>query len=907
MAVHDSLFIDRIPHQPQIQKISFSQKLWNIIDSIIEFIKSFFPQNPFKLTPADRVTIRDIKIIQGQIKPPSPVPAPVQPQANPEIEPINLNVSILRAPTYALEPVQFEHKYLNDTAAEVIRIASDSADLIYEKDVAPVIALIQQGSKGIPDLLKTIAGVILKLGQAANKHYGTVIEKSELSGIVTNELRNLVHWLCLNDFTSNRQERNDYKTQLYNKVRLRLAVDIRTEMKHYLEPTLHWLLQTDHQTPFKNCFDINENYNEEHAKEMLGAAVHVLIEFKIDLYAQYVNSILQNNLPQIVQTYLRENVAKMAANEEMKTLLTVIKELPWSNLVDDAINFVHYHLIAYVNGIKAQEAYEKNQKEDRELQQRITLYKARIAAKANNAEEIRIQDEAKSDLAFIANNHEKTKEQSFWTAFADTKINPIEYAIHPTVRANEVEAQAQANHEFFGELANQLLDLALPGDKNNIDSWLDKLTVPPQFKEIIEHTKNIVKEVVSPALLGIMSLPPAWQRKISEETANIVIIELKKWLKEILVLTLEEKLTQYADPDEIDEMMADQLLPNVIIPQMIQTTAKHVLFLNVKGFSQDFTNLVGLDRNAALISIQERFFQGSQALLTNVPFPTIQMTQAKFNEVIQPLMTELESRLENIKRIDPPSFSREKVEVLLSKYFEDDKAVEDSRPVYGKLVTDMIAEMSTAGGWAKWGVKKGEEALSKILVASMHDVRVSPEFTVKLLTESLSKTMAKDKLPGLFFGAPGQTRSQIRESLAILESRIEQAESIEHPTVAQEAELGRLVAEHMNHRLVSSRKKLAVNLQILSNLIYDVAMAKIHYLGGKMTQEYAFSFLSGWGASASQYLGAGIIGTPKQLNDMITDLYQKLVGDMNRNRSLINQIAGLFVKAMSEKSRRLRV
>lgn len=916
MQIENDLYLSRVsPVQP---KTSFLTKISDLVRSIINYIKSFFQKNPFKPTPAERLSARDIKIMQGQIKPvPVPLPQPQQlaAQGKPDMEPIDLQLSVAQ-PQHRLEVAfNFEDAYLNQAAQETVRIASDSADLIYHRKIAPIIAAFQQGSKGIPELLKTIAGVVLKLGQAANKHYGAMIDKHEVSGLITHEFHNFLHWLCLNDFTTDRIERIQYKNQLYSKVRERLIRSLRPEMKDYLDPVLQWTLQSDHQLPFKENFKNFNSYNEEISKETLCATVQILIEFKVDLYSQYVDRVLQDNLPRIVHDYLRDNLAKMAAGEEIKHVLRVIKELPWTNLVDEVVVILHGHLTAFINGVKAQENFIKSQNEDRELQQRIALYKARIAAVPRDDDEIRIQAQAKSDLAAIEEEQERLKKTRFLSALIETKKTEIQYVIHPSVRAvaeaeikhqDTANALAQTNHEFFSELADQIIDFLLPGDKVNIDFWLSKLTIPSEFKEIVEHTKKIAREVVSPAMLGILSLPQVWQDKIMDEAANIVVMEMKKWLKDILMHTLNEKLTQYADPDELNELMADQILPEVIIPQLIQTTAKHVLLIDLTSYSQDFTNLVNLERDQALSSIQTHLYQGTQNVLQHVNFAAIQLSPAKFNETIKSFLQELETRLQAVKQEDPVAFTREKVEILLTKYFADDQAVEESRPVYGKLVSDLISEMSTAGGWAKWGVKKGEAALSTILVTSMRDLRANPELTVKLLTESLSHVMAKDKLPQLYFGEKGPTRQQIRDSLLELASRISAAESNPHRNVDEEAQLERLRAERLNHRLVRTRNKLLVNMQVLSNITYDLAMAKINHFGRKMAQEYSFGLLGGFGASVSHYVGAGVIGTPEQLNEIILDLYRKLIGDTERNRSLINQVASLFMSTIAEKTRRLR-
>lgn len=623
---------------------------------------------------------------------------------------------------------------------------------------------------------------------------------------------------------------------------------------HYIQPILVWLLRSDHSAPLTDIFGPLDLNKEELLDNIFERAITLLVEKKIDQYAQILEKTMERRLGHIIHQMVQKNASRIADFFSDRISELVIS-MPFTETIDNLIhNVLHLQIKGLIESEKDQEA------------QRQLLAKARCVAEITPANEesleaqIRAQNHLNSaakhggDEAFLL--HIKLENFSKHAACNPHIQQIIDQEINLILQNRDPLLSRRANEKaLYTAIAENLVNLMTPtkkqvganGEIEEIDPFVElwnRLYVPEEFYNLIKYSEELTQEFITPDTAALFE-------KIKQPTIEIIKNIFKTTTKDLLKKQLEtvvektfEKLTH---PQHLNEINAEHTFP-LLNSLLIELFAKQELGRNLKEFAPYFHKLITADteqrdmeiRNLqnALIKLSKNkftYFDPTQFYSGEGEDKTKGMTVSELSpldwlNLTQNVVIELEQEILNSQvngqAFDPASTSPTEINAILKKIFKS--SPNTNNPAFGELSMDILFKLGKLqnGSLAGFFIK---DALSSNITESVEPWRESYHRLIRTTTQALKKSFL------------------------------------------DQAALKALFSDNTPPLPSFTDQRLAHQIQVTACLAYDIIMGIAQEKGN--ISKYATKKL--------------LTDNPDEINRMITTVYQKTLGNQILNQNLI--------------------
>jgi len=570
--------------------------------------------------------------------------------------------------------------------------------------------------------------------------------------------------------------------------------------KDYIDPILNWLLRSDLSTALADLFTPPERYREEVIDKVFEMAITMLVERKVDQYANLLEKTLQRRLGEIVHHTLNINATHFA-DFFSERFAELIGSMPFTATFD---HFIHEIVAKQISSyIEAEKVVEKG--DEQHEAHRAVLEKAKLAASMNpkNSEELEAKVRAQTHLVSVAKHGgdeaylENVLIEKFTTLpGCNPHIKQIVAQQAKFYQQGKDPALAKKIHEkaLFTSFAENLLTLMLPikkqvgaeGEIQEIDPFMelwDRLHLPDEFYGLIQHIEELASEFITPetlSLFGRVKQPTIDMFKSMFKTAA------QDLLKKQLVSLLQQAFEQITKPESLNEIVAENILP-AVNAKLVQVFIYQELGRNIKALAPLFHTLVkeGPEQRdiniralqKALLKItKEKFkqFDGKGFHLTEVHddqeanLSYSNLSGDTWLEFTLPAITEIEKNLLNSQingiTVDPSKVSSTEIVDLLTKIFQESSQKND--PIFGDIVMNLIFKV---GDWKHEGVIGFfiKEAISQGLTGSLQELRMSHVALIDNISDALkSSLLDRQYLEKLFSDQPVPAPVHTEQKLA---------------------------------------------------------------------------------------------------------------------------------------------
>jgi hypothetical protein len=958
---------------------------------------------------------------------------------------------------------EYPEAYINRTLQDLDQIAINIADCLYQQLVNPHVVLAQQLIPKYSGYLYDLTNLLLKLGNLADKGLSKIIDESNnkenpfnndlkelqenkivkntlLNSVLGYNYTNMLEWLISNEFDKEHTE--EHRKAIRLECATEVAKDLEPFQITYMQHALSWIFDREPNKSFADYVGISDLKSEPYgqAKAVCRIVLKKLVDIKVRLYCAELNEVLQRRLSDLVVKQMRDHIIRPLVRVETEHLMETIRRLDWKDVIDGVVSTVYEHTNAYLAGKEKQQLWlSKRTHAEKTLLEKWEAYKKNPENLAREDQE-RFAQNAEvlaseyGELRMLQNNQ-------FWQGFCShTQENSNKHTVHPVVqaivndriaRANEVKAkhsEQENTHIFFIQKAEQIVDILLTSDMQAINFWCQHLSLDEEIKKIILHGVQLIKNTEIAKSEFLTHIKESLKSENVRNLTNLVIKwgvdEIRETLKTILTQKLKAKLDQYSDPDELKEILTENLMPKVLIPKLVQMMAQARIYQLLDAYAAIFfeiTQELKPDVEKQKISqLLKKLYADTNAILPNAKLESLGMTQEKFDAAVSPYVNSLVEKLRQV-RTNPyyETYTPEDTQIFLNNYgnkkaeeltqnkskqpwlidfcenlhsyyaffynlveekneeMANAKAVEiqkmmftdvqmsekgltretfdsivlplfndlaaslrkdrvkpafekitlevikkmmvefnkettkdlDKRPQYGNLIHNLLIKMSTfsntktSEGITRFGYDDTiKNNCTEALIRGMNDIRKSPDVTLELLMESFTTMFAAgEPVKSILFGEGGLTRQELRDQLRTLNREKEELEKTNYEGVNAER-LNAVQAKIDNHRLSKTQASFNLHLRNLTNLIYDLAM--------DMAGEKVASKFGGIGVikSLTQRVAKGAaLGTPNDFYELVKDLYQKVLGDHTRNKSLVYKVVDDLITALFNESKSIRL
>ena len=789
-------------------------KIWQAVCSFFsQLSKIFETAHSFFFTPREITLLRDHPI---QRQAPPGQQATAQDLSDRKVEPIqpandSKSTTSDNTPRYTtFDPSLEEFRlFMRDFSSLLV-------DILHEKQLAGTIKEIQNKAPTIPPIIKSIAKLLIEMGDRAAKPLFQRFSKQK-SQVIDPALQMIFKTLL-----KGLSEAGDENKVLHSSLKNELLATIKTPPlqkgqqleTHYIEPILGWLLHSDHTLPIRDLFLPAENYKEDLIDKVMEHALTLLVEKKIDYYADQLQTLLQDRLDSIVLKTLQINAGRFSdfLSERFSDL---VSNMPFAETFDAVAKDVIGEQI---------QGYIKAAADPQLLMEKNILEKAKkaVQVKAKTSEEEENKQRAENHLKAIAlQGGEKAYiEQRFLEAFSKQIVCTPQ--IHQIIQQqsklinqlkNPQNARKASENAIFSGIAERLLTLMLPVqkkvDENGVveeiqpleELW-NRLYLPPEFYQLFAHVEELASEFITPETIAMFAQIKGplleWMKGIFQATLKDV---LRKRLLSLVQIAIE-KITV---PALLDKLMAENILP-ALNRQLVKQFLGQEFGLNIPTLSPLFHQLMKSDNSSsktnkeklenALIEIATKKFNNfkpsnfhaveektAEGSTLNYQPASEEELRALISPIIDHYQQLMPEASINGVSFDPASASVKDVEEVLKKLYQASETQSD--PFYGELASDLFFRL---GEFPMEGFIGPifKDKMSAILTAAFSDMRASHHYLIDLMTTGLKETfLDKQYMSELMSDQPPPASPHVRQKLS---HQMHMTASLAHDLLMRKAE-----------------------------------------------------------------------------------------------------------------------
>lgn len=772
------------PADPLKNLTSALNKLWKKVTTIATAIFA-------KLSVKEVFSKREITLIRNvQPQPHAPHDAPPLKDRNVEVitpPPINPDEEPavhLKTPVY----IEFDES-LEDFRGFLRDFSTLCVDTVFESQVADQIDTFQNMAPSLPPVLKSFVKLIIEIGDKAAK---PIFQKfsQQKAQIIDPTLKKIFKTLLKPDPTLTQAQQIDDRTALYETLLKQISTELhdlkiptsQNLKNHYIQPILSWLLLSDHSIPLAELFGPGDRFKEDIIDKVFERSIGLLVERKIDQYARVLERTMQRRLGEIVHNTMRINGNRIA-DFFSERIAELISSMSFQEMYDRVIHDVAFYQVEGV--IKAENAVEEHRKLIEKAQRAVRMV-------PKTPEETASQQQAKNYLESVAQHggqeaflrHIQIEKYSEQPICSINLKQMIEQEIALTVQGNNPIYSRLANEKaIFSAIADNILNLltatkkqvTADGTVEEIDPFVElweRLYFPEELQEVIKHASELVEEFITPdttLLLESIKAPAL------EMVKNIFKSSAKEMLKKHLVQLVEIGINKVIDPESLEALWYDSILP-IINTNLLRILMRKYVELNLNKFVPLFHKLLTDDPANRETNTQNL----QQALITEAKgaFRTFDPNSFYANEtplsdedwrtLTQQLVDEFEStiidsRINNTP-FDAAHTSANEIKDILKHYFQDGSKEND--PVYGEITMNLLFKAGNINheGLVSYFIK---DAVSTQVTSSVKDVRSNHKILVHSAADALkSNFLDPQRVKDMFNNVSKEKAANPKEKFA---------------------------------------------------------------------------------------------------------------------------------------------
>lgn len=563
--------------------------------------------------------------------------------------------------------------------------------------------------------------------------------------------------------------------KLYNRLLHRLSQDLQEVKipkgqdltKDYIKPTLDWLLHSDFSTPIADLFIPSENFDGNLIDKVFEMTITILVEKKIDHYVNFLDRTLQRRLGDIIHNMILVNTVNIA-NYFSGRFAEMMMHFPYTETYDKITSDVIAKQIeGFIIAKEARKNHKKLLEKSRKAVKLEAFSQAEVKAKARAEKHLASVEQHGGEEAFLNN--------MFLEAFSKQKCcNPnvlqiIEQHLNNTLQQKDPQNAIRAiEQSFFASISDEIMNLMLPTRKKRredgiveetealVELW-NQLYLPPEFLELMKHVSEIANEFITP---DTASLFASIKDPLMMVTQKFSITLAQDMLKKQLTLSLQKCFEMMTNPDDLNELSAETILPTVN-ELLLGIFIRQEIGRNISKLTplfHDLINAVPANHKVVYKKIQEAMllfskakfheFQGKAFYVTEVT----QENEAKLKiddlqkegilQIINPIIDDIEKLLVEKKQESTrpvPSLDRKEVTAIIKKFFDSGVTVK-KEDIYGDIFMNIIFKI---GGWKNENLIGYfiKDTLSQTISYATADLRYSYHFLISTVFEVMKRVM----------------------------------------------------------------------------------------------------------------------------------------------------------------------
>lgn len=548
------------------------------------------------------------------------------------------NSSVTAQPaTEAVKP-QF-----NETLEGMRQFARDMVEMtihcVQKEYITTPVTQLSDATADLPHQLKEIAKQAIIIGSKTAKPIFDALQNFQVEDTAMEQINKVLIWIS-EDIKP--EEKGEFKNLLEQKIQ-EFAPEkapqgaeqqyTTQQLNHCADKVLDWFFNSDHsQTPYKLFENDPQAPSEEIVQRVVNTCLQILVEKKIDYFTNKYHSVLQKDLPAIVEKTVRTNALKItdALSTRMAEVLQNMGDEQFTVLFDKIVEIAGKHVTNITSSYEEAEQAAKDHQALKEHAEKIV----RRTPKNENERII-----YKKCEEYLKNLKKKggipgIQEDVLLSTFLRLSGNDAP-CIDNTI-TNDIS-------ELIWEA---LLPSVIKDGKtvNGLENLLSKIELPQQCKDFLNEAKEIAEKIISKESFN--------ELEALVNTAGDFKELALDGCKEVLKLGLNEAIDivvkQMSKPEELNLVLANSALPSAT-ETMIKFFADDLFQANVKKMAPYIQKLVdGNDKEGTekeLFSVlfkiatrkapQFKFTLADEEDFKRIVKPRIQEIVELFNEIKQ--------------------------------------------------------------------------------------------------------------------------------------------------------------------------------------------------------------------------------------------------------------------------------
>jgi hypothetical protein len=520
-------------------------------------------------------------------------------------------------------PRPFKEPWVNRFIESIGKVVTTSMELVNEKEKIPE-ALIKFGigkvervpkeggeeevrvggeAKQLPAMARKGASLFFELGLGVNDKFDRFIANYNpdftISSRSHQDFNEALNWMLLDEYSPPEGQIAKIFEELKN-------LEMPPSLAIYREPISHWLL-AERETKCLHASIDFAGYKETEAKECLRLIVRHLLEKKVEQLATRFANLFDEQLPGTIHAHLCNELAIPIVRIELEKVGEIIRHMKWGKLVDECV--AKFRDFAKATNISLEARNERLKKLNSQSEDAVHLADGTMQS------------------AYVGNPKDST-------------AHPITQKVENERRLNHNFAAARDSEEqaFFREKVNLALEMFLPTDADSIQFWKDQISLPKPFEELLDQAKSLAEQIVDPRVMAIFNAAPGWLR---DNVEGLIVDRVKKFAVNMALDVIVTKLDRFTDPDKLDEMLHQKILPGlmpVLLQQIMGQEIKQLIVLSDKTTLQERTTLAKLlCTHKAKINDYAQVKQLYESNKNEASLRMLEQTQQELDNAAQPL------------------------------------------------------------------------------------------------------------------------------------------------------------------------------------------------------------------------------------------------------------------------------
>lgn len=683
----------------------------------------------------------------------------------------------------------------NDSLEGMCWFASDIVKMtigcIQEKYISPQVKEFDKASQNFPQFLKDrVAKELINIGSQQAKPIFQLLSFIKFDDKARQEIDMVLNWALKGIMPEGHEIipfTKEFKKELIERILIKNEFppakaqhDLdEQQLVHCADEVLLWLFHAPRKTLEEVFANDPQKPSEDLVKRVINTSMKMLIDKKIALYTDKLGDILKNGMPNIVETFIRDNALAItdALSGRIAEVLAKMGDEQFTVLFDQIVQVAGKHVEAISASYEEAEKAAKNHEELKEFAIRVT----KEAPKTQQEEKIHEKCEEYLENLRKRGGIPALQEDFILAAFLRLSGN-----------------QAPCLDNGISEKISKLiLDTLLPTiikdgkSINGLENLFSKISFPKECQELLNEAKEISKMIISPEQFQELN-----DLAVAAEGFKDLGLDI---CKEVVKLGLNEAIEmvvkQMAKPDELNLVLATSMLPSSL-ETMIRFFADDIIRVNVKKLAPLFQNLMDNKEDAEKKLLRTLFEMANREV---TQFSFTKENEDDFYRIVTPRIQEIIELFNIIKDKNPSKFNPKVLIATIQKYYHYETSSKENNPYFANFIDAAL--------------KTGE--FGSVLPRAFR-MNFARNMASKLVTNSV-QNLRKSYRPGLNMAIPLAEEKYLKK--AVIEEGIAQYRSID--VLKKEVDSLRAQKEELKLEIEQLREKVKAGQNDKENILKE--------------------------------------------------------------------------------------